>query len=110
MRKVLWSFDAKADIAEIVGYIKEMAGAKIARQVYERVQEKIDKSISYPESYRVVPELAEIGVFEYREIIEAPWRVFFRTTENEIRIVSIVDGRRNVEEILYRKMIEGKLV
>jgi toxin ParE1/3/4 len=109
MRKVFWSFDAKTGLAEIVGYIKETSGVKVARQIYNRLQQKIEKSTTYPESSRIVPELAEIGVVEYQEIIESPWRVFFRTADDEVRIVSIIDGRRNVEEVLYRKMIEGKL-
>ncbi len=110
MRKVFWSFDAKTDLAKILGYLKETAGAEFARQVYTRLWEKIKKSTSYPDGYRVVAEFSEIGVVEYREIIESPWRIFFRTSENESRIVSIIDGRRNVEQVLYRKMIDGKLM
>jgi len=108
-RQVKWSFDAKTDLVEIVSYIKEASGPKVARQVYDRISDKISKCTDYSESYRVVPELQEIGVLEYREIIESPWRIFFRATEEEIRIVSVIDGRRNVEDILYKKIMEGKL-
>ena len=106
---VQWSFDARSDLVEIVSYIKENSGTKIAKAIYDRIQEKVTKATDYPEGYRVVPELLEIGVFEVREIIESPWRIFFRTNDAEIRIISVIDGRRNVEEILYKKMMEGKL-
>jgi toxin ParE1/3/4 len=108
-RSVKWSFDAKADLVEIISYIKEAAGPKTAKQVYDRIKEKISKCGDYPEGYRLVPELQEIGVLEYREIIETPWRIFFRVAGDEIRIISVIDGRRNVEDILYKKVMEGKL-
>jgi len=106
---VKWSFDAKTDLVEIISYIKETSGPKIAGQVYERIKDKVSKCTNYPEGYRVVPELQDIGMFEYREIIESPWRIFFRLAEDEVRIVSVIDGRRNVEDILYKKVMEGKL-
>jgi toxin ParE1/3/4 len=109
MRAIQWSFDARSDLVEIVSYIKENSGAKIAKEIYDRIQGKVTKAADYPEGYRVAPELQEIGVFEVREIIESPWRIFFRSSSNELRIISVIDGRRNVEEILYKKMLEGKL-
>jgi toxin ParE1/3/4 len=109
MRTILWSFDAKADLVEIVTYIKENSGSKIAQQVYDRIKAKVEKASSFPEGNRTVPELKEIGVNEIREIIESPWRIFFRFNSNEIKIISVIDGRRNIEEILYKKMMEGKL-
>ncbi len=107
--RVLWSQDASQDLLEIVRFIKERSGAGIARQIYERITLKVAKANSFPESHRVVPELAQIGISEVKEIIEAPWRIFYRATESEVRVLSVIDGRRNVEDILYRKMIEGKL-
>jgi len=109
MRKIQWSFDAKSYLVEIVTFIKENSGTKIAREIYERIQEKAGKAAQFPEGHRVVPELQEIGVVEIREIIDSPWRIFFRSNDNEIRILSVIDGRRNIEEILYKKMMEGNL-
>jgi len=109
MKKIVWAFDAREDLAEIIAYIKEHSGAKISREILDRIRDKVARTSVFPEGYRVVPELNEIGVSDIREIIEAPWRILFRTSDNEIRIISVVDGRRNIEEILYRKMMEGKL-
>ena len=50
-----------------------------------------------------------IGVIDIREIIENPWRIFYRITTHEIQVISVIDGRRNVEEILYKKVIDGKM-
>jgi len=108
-KTVLWSKDAQDDLIEIVYYIKEKSGSKIAKTIYNRIIDKINNSISFPESHRVVPELSEIGVRDIKEIIDPPWRIFYRISDSEIKILSIIDGRRNIEDILYRKMIDGKL-
>ena len=109
MKKIVWAFDAREDLAEIIAYIKEHSGTKISREILDRLKDKIVKTSEFSEGYRVVPELNEIGVSDIREIIESPWRILFRASTNEIRIISVIDGRRNIEEILYRKMMEGKL-
>jgi len=109
MKKISWTFDAKSDLTEIISYIRERSGGKISREIFDRFQEKVTKAAEFPESCRIVPELSEIGVVEIREIIESPWRIFFRSSNSELSIISVIDGRRNVEEILYRKMMEGKL-
>jgi toxin ParE1/3/4 len=108
--KILWSYDAKSDLIEIITYIKERSGSEIARKIYNKVRNQIGKIILYPESFRAVPELLDIGVTEIKELVESPWRIFFRIDNNEIKILTILDGRRNIEEILYKKMIDGKLI
>lgn len=88
MKRILWSLDSKVDLVGIVSFIKENSGGKISRQFFERIQEKVKKAASFPESDRIVPELHEIGVTDIREIMESPWRILFRTNDQELRIVS----------------------
>lgn len=107
--KIIWSRDAKEDLLDIITYIKENTGSNTARVIYNKIQSKIEKIAQFPEGFRVVPELKEIGVNEIKELIESPWRIFYKTTESEIKILTIIDGRRNIEDILYKKMLEGKL-
>jgi len=108
-KKIVWSQDASDDLIDIVQYIKEKSGKKIAKEIYQRVITHVEKIDTFPEIGRVVPELLSIGVLDIREIIENPWRIFFRITSAEIQIISVIDGRRNIEEILYKKVIDGKI-
>ncbi|MCA1950117.1 MAG: type II toxin-antitoxin system RelE/ParE family toxin [Treponema sp.] len=108
-KKIVWSQDASDDLFDIVSYIKEKSGTTIAYEIYQRIINHVEKIDLFPESGRVVPELISIGILDIREIIEAPWRIFYRVTESEIQIISVIDGRRNIEEILYKKVIDGKL-
>jgi toxin ParE1/3/4 len=53
--------------------------------------------------------LKNIGINDYRQIIEGPWIIYYRIETHRINIVSVIDGRRNLEELLYKKMIDGKI-
>jgi len=108
-KKIVWSQDASDDLIDIVTYIKEKSGKNIANEIYQRIISHVEKIDDFPETGRVVPELLSIGVIDIREIIETPWRIMYRITSNKIQIISVIDGRRNVEEILYKKVIDGKI-
>ena len=107
--RILWSRDASDDLMGIISFIAERSGKKVARGIYSRIKEKVESIREFPATGRMVPELTSIGITEIHELIEPPWRIFYRIYQNEVRILSVVDGRRNIEEILYRKVIDGKL-
>ena len=108
-KKIVWSQDASDDLIEIVTYIKEKSGNNIASEIYQRIINHVEKIDVFPEIGRIVPELLSIGVIDIRELIETPWRIFYRVLFDEIQIISVIDGRRNVEEILFKKIIDGKM-
>lgn len=108
-RTIVWSQDAADDLAAIIAFIQERSGKQTARTVYARIIEKIEKAASFPGIGRAVPELDILGNTDIHEIIEGPWRFLYRFDEHEIRVVSSLDGRRNIEEILYKKLIDGRL-
>mgnify|MGYP001807198891 CR=1 FL=1 len=100
-KKIVWSQDASDDLIDIVTYIKEKSGKNIANEIYQRIITHVEKIDIFPEGGRVVPELISIGVLDIREIIENPWRVFYRITSTEIQIISVIDGSRYIVDILF---------
>ncbi len=56
---------------------------------------------------RVVPELQKEGITLYREIIVAPWRILYKVDAEVIYLMAIVDSRRNIEDVLLKKIING---
>lgn len=107
--KIVWSLDANNELLEIVSFQKEKYGRKKALEIYESLHGKVLVTKQQPEVGRVVPELAVIGLNTIRELIQSPWRILYTVNGERIEILSVVDGRRNFEEILYRKVLEGKL-
>ncbi|MGI8905372.1 MAG: type II toxin-antitoxin system RelE/ParE family toxin [Candidatus Sumerlaeaceae bacterium] len=46
-----------------------------------------------------------MGVLSYRELVVSPWRVIYRITEQHVLVVAIIDGRRNVPDLLYERLL-----
>ena len=59
-----------------------------------------------PEKGRIVPELEFFHIRTYREIIESPWRIIYRIEEQKAHILAVIDGRRNVEDILLQRFLK----
>ena len=108
--KVIWSTDASHELLEIVGFQKEKYGSRKAAEIYQKTHDRVVVLTTLPETGRAVPELLAIGVTEIRGMIESPWRILYEVSESRVEILSVIDGRRNLEEILYRKVMDGKLI
>ena len=97
--KVLIPSSVVYDIQEIVDYIAE-DNASIALEILDRLENKINSLKEYPERGRVVPELLNQNIIEYHEIIETPWRIIYKIVDSNVFILTVIDGRRNVQDIL----------
>lgn len=105
--KVIWSEDASLDLLDIISYIKIHSGKGIAKEIYTRIKSKVDHIVDFPKAGILVPELVNIGVTDIYQIIVSPWKVYYKVIGNNILVLSVIDGRRNLEEILYKKIISG---
>jgi toxin ParE1/3/4 len=107
--KIIWSKDAGEEFIEIISWYKYNAGKNIAQKIYSKINTQIKKLKDMPEIGRPVQILKDIGVNDYRQIIQDNWIIYYKVEGQIINIISIIDGRRNLEEILYKKIIDGKL-
>lgn len=79
-------------LGAIAEYIS-LASPVYAEQVVDRVVRRLVQAQTYPESGRVVPELADPSV---RELIEPPYRVIYRVDAKRITVLSILHGRQEL--------------
>ncbi|MCL1814702.1 MAG: type II toxin-antitoxin system RelE/ParE family toxin [Treponema sp.] len=107
--KIIWSKDAGDELAEIISYIKYNTGKMTAEKIYIKIIKEVDKISENPEGRRIAPLLREFGINNIHQINISPWMVFYKVENKKMEIISIIDGRRNLEEILYKKIIEGKV-
>lgn len=45
------------------------------------------------------------GISQYREVVISPWRVIYRVEAARVLVVSVIDSRRNVEDILLGRFL-----
>ena len=102
--KIQWTETAKKDLNDIIDYIANDE-IEIARKQYFKIKESAEKLKSFPEQGRVIPELSNENIYKYRELIISPWRLMYKIENNIIYILAVIDGRRNIEDILMKRQL-----
>jgi toxin ParE1/3/4 len=111
MRKLydaIWSETSEKDLVSIVEYIAADSPSN-AFEIFKEIRQKASSLYAFPDRSRIVPELRDQGIILYRELIVPPWRIICRISEKAVYILSVLDSRQNVEDILLRKLISSKL-
>ena len=70
----------------------------------EKIKSKASSRYAFPERGRIVPELQEQGISQYKKLAISPWRLVYRIAEKEIYVLSLFDSRQNVEDILLNRL------
>ena len=107
--KIIWSEDAGNELAEIISYIKRNSGKINAKNIHKKITDKVNEASNNAEGRRIAPLLKEFGIIDIHQINVNPWAIYYRVENNTMKIISIIDMRRNLEEILYQKIMEGKI-
>ena len=89
--KVVWSEPAVADLSAIHDYIARDS-PHYARRFVARLIAAVDLLESFTEMGRIVPE----GDGRHRELILRPYRIIYRVEGQEVFVVTVVHGSRNL--------------
>jgi len=108
--QIIWSEDAGNELLEIISFIKRNSGKINAKNIYKKITDKVNDASSNAGGRRISPLLKEFGIIDIHQINVNPWAIYYRVENNTMKIISIIDMRRNLEEILYQKIMEGKIV
>lgn len=101
--KVHWAGIAEEDLKNIILYIAADSPANAAT-VFENIKAAASCRTHFPEKGRIVPALQDQGVFLYRELISATWRIVYRISGRNVYVLSVLDTRQNVEDILLKRL------
>jgi plasmid stabilization system protein ParE len=103
--KVEWATVAESDLKQIIDYIAAESPGN-ALHLFKKIRQKASNLYAFPERGRIVPELKGQGIHIYRELIIAPWRVIYRISDGTVFVLSVIDSRQNVEDILLNRLIK----
>jgi toxin ParE1/3/4 len=105
---VKWSETSERDLKAIVEYISEDSPTR-AHEVLNDIKAKASSLHAFPERGRTVPELLDQGITQYRELVVAPWRIIYRISADTVYVLSVLDSRQNLEDILLRRLLSLNL-
>ena len=103
--KIEWAAVAETDLKQVIDYIA-IDNPGNALQVLEKMKHKTSDLYTLPERGRIVPELQGQGINIYRELTMAPWRIIYRISDTAVYVLSIIDSRQNVEDILLNRFLK----
>ena len=106
-RRVLWTRAAQGDLEAIVDYIADREPLA-ALQVLARLQARAGKLATQPLRGRHVPELRDLGIDSYRQLIEAPWRIIYRPAAGRICVMAVFDARRALQTVLMERLLQTR--
>jgi addiction module RelE/StbE family toxin len=106
--EVRWSETSEKDLISIIEYIAQNSPS-LAHEKFKEIKEEASCLYSLPERGRIVPELQEQGIIQYRELIVPPWRIIYRVSKKSVYVLSVLDSRQNVEDVLLKRLIGSKL-
>ncbi|NOQ46118.1 MAG: plasmid stabilization protein [Desulfobulbaceae bacterium] len=102
---VIWTKTAENDFLKIIEYIAQDNPGN-ALKVLKKIKKKVAGLYSSPKRCRIVPELYDQGIAQYREMVIAPWRVMYRISGSKVYVLSVLDSRQNIEDILLKRLMQ----
>jgi toxin ParE1/3/4 len=103
--EVLLTEDAGSDLEELYDYIAEHDAPSKADYVLDRIERVMETLATFPERGSFPKELLALGIREYRQTFFKPYRVIYRVIGERVYVYLIVDGRRDMQALLQRRLL-----
>lgn len=98
--------DAIVDLDNICGYISKNDGPEKAAHVFRQFKALFNDLKTIPKSGTIPQELLRVGIKEFRQFHFKPYRVIYQVKDNHVVVQLIADGRRNMSQLLERRLLQ----
>lgn len=98
---------AAYDFEDLYGHIESHDAPEKADYVLDKIEETFSSLADNPERGAYPNELLAIGLREYREIYFKPYRIIYRIIAQNVYVMVIADGRRDMQSLLQRRLLQA---
>jgi len=98
--------DAARDLEELHDCLSLHDGPGKADHVIVRIEKAFNSLSEFPRRGVYPRELLALGIREYREIFFKPYRIIYRIIEDKVYVLLIADGRRDMQTLLQRRLLQ----
>jgi toxin ParE1/3/4 len=105
--EVVFTEDAERDLQDIVTHIAAHDSPQRAEHVLSRILEIAENLSAAPTRGSQPKELRDLGGQDYRQVFFKPYRIVYRVVGEQVAIYLIVDGRRDMQSLLARRLLGG---
>jgi toxin ParE1/3/4 len=103
--EVLLTQGAEQDLEALHDYICDFDSVASANDVLDRLMQVVEGLAQFPERGSYPKELVALGIKDYRQTAFKPYRVIYRVLGSQVVIYLIVDGRRDMQSVLARRLL-----
>ena len=105
--EVLLTPGAEQDLESIHDHIAEFDSPANGGGGGDELMKAVQRLAEFPERGSHPKELAALGIKDYRQTAFKPYRLIYRIFGNRVVIYLIVDGRRDLQSVLARRLLGG---
>lgn len=105
--QVFLTDDAAQDLEVLYDYIASHDSPEKALYVLEQIEQRFLSLAETPERGTYPKELLSLGIRDYREVFFKPYRIIYRVLNNAVYVMLIVDGRRHLQTLLERRLLQA---
>ena len=102
---VVLTEDALRDLDDLTAFIAAQDGLERADDVLDRMHEKLASLRDFPERGEYPPELAALGIRQFRQIHYKPWRMVYQVSADIVTVLLIADDRQDMQTRLQRRLL-----
>ena len=103
--EVLLTDDAAEDLNDIYQYIEANDSLESANYVLDSIEALFESLSEQPLRGNYPSELAALGIKEFRQVLFKPYRLIYGVTGNQAVVYCILDGRRDIQSVLERRLL-----
>ena len=101
---VEWSESASLDLKSIILHIATNS-PKSAKDSLARIKKECQVLEKIPDLGKIPSELEYLQINGFRELVVSPWRIFYRKEEYRVKVLAVVDSRRDLDDALWTRMM-----
>jgi toxin ParE1/3/4 len=103
--EVLLTEGAERDLEAIHDHITAFDSVASADRVLDQLMGVVESLSRFPERGGYPREPAALGIKTYRQATSKPYRAIYGVTGEQVVIYLIVDGRRDMQAVLARRLL-----
>lgn len=98
---------AVGDPDGICSHIDKQRGPDAVDEWLEKFDQAIGSLETFPDRGSVPPELAAIGIKDFRQKQFKPYRIIYRVIERSVFILVVAHGSRDFQSLLQDRLLRG---
>jgi toxin ParE1/3/4 len=105
--RVALTAGAEADLDAICAWIEGERGSDAVGEWLDNFEAAIGSLETFPERGSVPPELAALGIREFRQKPFKPYRIVYRVAEKRVFILLVAHASCDFQSLLQERLLRG---